>query len=401
MKFMPRPDLHLASASSTSVSRSFNLIAFLGCTLSFGCAGPHTPLGAVWTWKPVSAHSTSFTSESSHPAGLRIQFLPSRQVLHSASLWRIQVEDVQGDLDLSSLRVRYQGFDVTQSFLRRARTRQLWKDRLLVVDAPFVRLDAEKTHPIEVSYQSSSGLWAVANFEPPTCSMFTADRRAMHTGDFEVSRAMLEQITHAAREAGFSPALLTGLIAQESRFDPRTVSWARALGLTQITGIAESEIVQSHSDWPRFAGIEQMDASEIRRRILLGEIHRGNEWRLDPNLSIRGGVDYTRQLAGRWSGPENLRAIRETFSDPEVAFTQLVLASYHSGYARVAGAFRRRGKDWLGASELREARKYVNRVFSYCHHFGEPADLPTLPANAVRSLPKVHSIQEETDAHAS
>jgi len=394
---MPRPDSHRVSSSH----RAFWLFGLaLGCSAS-GCAGPHTPLGAVWTWRPVSAHSTGFASESSNPAGLRIRFLPSRQVLHSPSPWRIQVEDVQGDLDHASLRVRYQGFDVTQSFLRRARMRQLWKDRLLVVDAPFVRLDAESTHPIEVSYQSSTGLWAVANFEPPTCSMFTTDRRAMHTGDFEVSRAMLEQITRTAREAGFSPSLLTGLIAQESRFDPRTVSWARALGLTQITGSAESEIAQAHTDWPRYAGLEQMDVGDIRRRILLGEIHRGNEWRLDPVLSIRGGVEYTRQLAGRWSEPENLAAIRATFSDPEVAFTQLVLASYHSGYARVAGAFHRRGRDWLGARELREARKYVNRVFSYCHHFSEPAELPPLPASAVRTRSDGVLLQEDFYAHAS
>jgi soluble lytic murein transglycosylase-like protein len=49
----------------------------------------------------------------------------------------------------------------------------------------------------------------------------------------------------------------------------------------------------------------------------------------------------------------------------------LLLASYNSGPYRVKRALIRKGPTWLEAKELREAKKYVKKVKSYCYHFSK------------------------------
>jgi soluble lytic murein transglycosylase-like protein len=55
----------------------------------------------------------------------------------------------------------------------------------------------------------------------------------------------------------------------------------------------------------------------------------------------------------------------------EAERTKLLLASYNSGYARVLTALRTYGKNWITSPELHEARRYVNRISSYCDYFSQ------------------------------
>lgn len=339
-----------------------------------GCAGPHTPLGAVWTLKPVQAAPPSTEEREPDPLiGPKIRFTPSRQILHGPSSVVIRIEDPAGDLATYDLNIRYNGFDVTEGFLRDARLSRDWQTRSILIERPAVRLPATSEHQIEFIYRNSTGTKVTARYDAPLCYAFRPER-IRNTGDFKPDRNLVTLIDRVSQEEGFNPAFFTGLVAQESRFNPNVVSWAKAVGLTQITTTAEKEIAAVHSAWPRYPGLERMTVDDLRLLITARAINAENEWRLNPKLSVRGGATFVRMLAERWSTPANLAKIRNLFRDPEAAHTKLVLASYHSGYARVQNAIEQYGKNWIKSPELREARKYVNRIFSYCDHFSAPEE---------------------------
>ncbi|MBI3543556.1 MAG: transglycosylase SLT domain-containing protein [Deltaproteobacteria bacterium] len=261
-----------------------------------GCAGPTTPLGAPWATVssetrngPLAFISSLFKLEKAD-----IRFWPRHQRLHGPGPLTILINDPSGVKSNYHLVVRHNGLDVTSSFLRQATVTK--QPKSLRIFVPLVRLPADRENLIEVFYMES-----YARYEAPRCHAFKQGP-LVSTNGFTPNQQLLELIRNISREHGFSPAFTAGLIAQESGFDPRTVSWAKAIGLTQVTPSAR---------------------------------------------------------------------IRTTFDDPDTALTQLVLASYNSGYTRVSNAFARGGANWLSSTELREARKYVGRITSYCDQFSE------------------------------
>jgi soluble lytic murein transglycosylase-like protein len=189
---------------------------------------------------------------------------------------------------------------------------------------------------------------------------------------------ILKTIEKLAGEHKINPSFLAGLIAQESAFDHRAISWARAIGLTQITKLAEQEVSKFYSHWPRYDGLDSLSLPILKTMIITGQINAHNEWRLNPQMSIRGGLTYLTLLSNYWRRPENFARIVAQFKDPEEGFSQVILASYNSGFTRVGSALDRKGQNWIKENELKEARKYVSRILSYCYHFshqgGDDAD---------------------------
>ena len=119
------------------------------------------------------------------------------------------------------------------------------------------------------------------------------------------SSAFDAQINAAAASNGIDPALLKGLVSQESGFDPSARSGAGAVGLTQLMpGTAAS----------------------------LGVTNP-----LDPAQSLQGGAKYLRQQLDRFGGDE-----------------RLALAAYNAG----PGAVARYG----GVPPYSETQNYVNSV---------------------------------------
>jgi soluble lytic murein transglycosylase-like protein len=117
--------------------------------------------------------------------------------------------------------------------------------------------------------------------------------------------ALIEQ---AAARNGLDPALLHGLIEQESGFDPSAQSGAGAMGLTQLMpGTASSMGVANP---------------------------------LDPAESIEGGARYLSQLMGEFGGN-----------------TADALAAYNAG----PGAVRQYG----GVPPYSETQSYVSKVLGY------------------------------------
>jgi soluble lytic murein transglycosylase-like protein len=129
------------------------------------------------------------------------------------------------------------------------------------------------------------------------------------------------QIASAAASNGIDPALLKGLIRQESGFDPNARSAAGAAGLTQLMpGTAAS------------LGVDP----------------------LDPAQAIEGGARYLRQQLDRFGG------------DPAMA-----LAAYNAG----PGAVARYG----GVPPYAETQGYVQQVLGYADQYRQAQPAASIP----------------------
>jgi soluble lytic murein transglycosylase-like protein len=137
------------------------------------------------------------------------------------------------------------------------------------------------------------------------------------------------EIDAAAARYGIDPALLKGLIRQESGFDARAQSPAGALGLTQLMPSTAASL-----------GVDP----------------------LDPAQAIDGGARYLRQQLDRFGG------------DPAKA-----LAAYNAGPGAVA--------KFGGVPPYAETQSYVQRVLAYAQQYGmgAPAPAPALPSAPVSS----------------
>ena len=337
------------------------------------CAGPTTPIGAIWSFR-VPQDIQNASSFSRNTASLiskaHIEISPSHQVLHGSHPLTIKIEDPEGIQGGYRLAIVYNGLDVTTTFLRQANLTHSKLGQRLTLNIPRVNLPPGWEHKIDVAYFGASGNFARASYDPPVCMPF--EKRSIQTTyDFNPSPRLLSLIDRISREDGFNPAFTAGLIAQESSFEPTTVSWAKAIGLTQMTPIAESEIASKIGTWPRYPGINDIPVAWVKGLILTGEVNAQNEWRLNEDRSIRGGLAYTQYLFSRWSAPENAALLKSSFTDPSSAIPKLVLASYNSGYSRVFSALSKAKGGWLSTDEMKGVRKYINRIQSFCDHFSE------------------------------
>jgi hypothetical protein len=360
---------------------------------SLGCAGPTTPLGTVWSLNPKQINTdreealkeaaaapelkgavpTQRAPALARPAAPRIWFTPEHQVLHGPRQVRLMLEDPLGVSDNPRIKVTYNGLDVTQAFLNQSRLARDPAGLRMEIQIPTLRLSSDEEHQIEASFRARSGSRVRSRYAPPVCRAFD-DHSVRSTEPFTPPAEILDAIARISRQSGISPAFTAGLVAQESSFNPRTVSWAKAIGLTQVTTLAETEISDLYSNWPRHPAIPKLPAPVVKAMVLSGQVNDRNEWRLDTELSVRGGLAYVKLLSDRWKSPDNLvklRRILKKGEDLDALVTRVVLASYNSGYTRVAAAIDQAGVDWMSSPELTEARRYVNRIFSFCVFFSE------------------------------
>lgn len=362
------------------------------------CAGPTTPFGAKTSLYLKAAIEKKGPAEPSAddvahgvraPAGIvqrtqnlllgsgakpEIKFTPDRQVLHGRTEFTITVTDSLGVAANPDLTILYNGHDMTARFLSQAKTETAAGGTKLKLRFPNLRILPDRDNKIEVVYRHSKyDPYVFARYQPPVCDVFE-EKQVMRTGTFKLSSDLLKTIHKMSTEHRINPAFLAGLIAQESAFNHRAVSWAKAIGLTQITGGAEQEVTKFYAHWPRYEGMDQISAPIVKAMILSGQINSKNEWRLNPQMSIRGGLTYLTLLSNYWRRPENFSKISAQFKNPEEGFSQIILASYNSGFVRVGNALERSGGNWIREDALREARKYVYRVMSYCYHFSHQGD---------------------------
>lgn len=361
--------------------RKIGLLTALFATASWltACSGPHTPMGAIYgkgtaepdqvVIQPMSRADLARMPEELQPKP-KITFLPERQLIHAQTELVVDIFDPDGVADVDNVRFFYDKYDVTQVMLFQADKRFLNGNRHLRLKIKNFRLPANREHAIAVYYRpNKENTWIYSSYLPPSCLAY-GQKKVKTTGKFRVPDGLLEKIQQSAVESGYNPAYYTGLIAQESGFNPHAVSWAKAIGLTQVTSLAEQTILEKYPSWPSNPLIKENNYLWVKNAISNGLITRTNEWRLDPNRSVVGGITYMNYLVDYWNMPHNKQKLRDLYgSHHDEELTKILLASYNSGAARVNLAIDRYGKKWLTAPSLGEARKYVNRIFSFCYHF--------------------------------
>jgi soluble lytic murein transglycosylase len=134
-----------------------------------------------------------------------------------------------------------------------------------------------------------------------------------------------DSILAHARSAGVPPNLVAGIIRQESAFDPRATSPVGARGLMQLMPAT---------------------AREVSGKV--GVPYRPDEL-YDPDLSVRLGSTYFRELLDRFDGN-----------------VELALAGYNGGPNRIQRLWKESGEaeldDFLETLDLDESRNYVKRI---------------------------------------
>ncbi len=345
---------------------------FLVSFLLLGCVGPTTPFGALEEVKEVEVSKNKKKARdvaSQNRQKYQVFFHPSRQVLHDKADFSVELKSEYPIQDGVEIQVIHNNIDVTESFLSSARVHRSQDLRTRIYILENFRLKTLDTNKIQVRVlRGEENILLEKPLQAPDCSLFQK-RQLAHLGTFRAPEEYIGMIEKVAGEHDSNPSFLAGIVAQESGFNPQAVSWAKAIGLTQITPLAEKEVLNSIDDWPRYPGINTLSYLSLKAKIHTGEITEGEEWRLDPMKSLKGGMTYIGYLKRYWNLKKNKKIVDSLKGDRERNLTELILASYNSGASRVKRAVKEMKDDWKNHENLKEAVNYVKKVSSYCFHY--------------------------------
>lgn len=352
------------------------VVLMLGSITS--CAGPMSPFGAKGL-PPVSASSDlmlgndnsnkrDISSLTIPKSNATIEFYPNYQSFHAGQDLSVIIHDPKGVILSSEIKFLYGDEDVGQKWRDYAKKEFSNDGRTLTLTMPKIRFLAGLDKRFVVAYrQRSDTPYSIGVLRQPICPIYEL-AAIRNPKAYPKSASMIGTIERSATELGINPNLLAGLVAQESGYNPKAVSVARALGLTQVTDAAGEHVLEKLTDAKSYEGISSMSYPELLLKIYSGEINAENEWRLNPSESLKGGLHYLNFLRDYWQSEENNRELTGVFAG-QVPWEDIILASYNSGPYRVKTAMRSHGKNWPYHPKLSEARKYVSKVRSYCQSF--------------------------------
>lgn len=341
-----------------------------------GCVGPATPFGSIDSLSVTAKSDLKIDAVMNALEGLdaSIEFSPDRQVLHGYSEFQVKINDPYKVEDEHSLRVTYDGVDISDLFLKGSTPLLDQQRNTVTYKWGRIKLPPHRSNLIRFAYLNGKGqVKAQATYELPDCNLLSLDS-IQNTRPFKTPKELIENIEFWGKEYAYSPTLVAGLVAQESAFNPKAVSWAKAVGLTQVTPLADAEVAKRYSEWPRSKKIHRLPASLLKTWIKMGKVSPKEDWRLDPERSIQGGYEYLRYLHTYWHKKRNAKVFSSVYGKSSERLTEVILASYNSGAYRVKTALKSYGPNYLMAGNLSEARKYVGKVSSYCYHFSQPSD---------------------------
>ena len=194
-------------------------------------------------------------------------------------------------------------------------------------------------------------------------------RKIASMGEFSRHYPTFQLIRSVSNYKEINPNFIAAIVAKESSFNPKAVSWAKAIGLTQVTPIAAKEIKRSKKiNWKVYPGTEKMSYFRLKTAVSTGIINKNNDWRLDKKKSIKGAIAYLEYLEKYWQKTQRNNDIQ---LDANLE-TDLILASYNSGAARVKNAYLKDNENWYNRKDLKEAKKYFRKIKSYCYSFEHP-----------------------------
>ncbi|MCB0394112.1 MAG: transglycosylase SLT domain-containing protein [Bdellovibrionales bacterium] len=328
----------------------------LFCFNLLGCAGPTTPFGA-----PNSSDRTKVDSQRDNE---RVHITPDRQVYHQSDDIEVTIDDSEGVPPYSQLNVLYQGYDVTESVLARAKSYA--SPNSLRLDIPKIRIRPDRKNDIQFVYRRSAySPPIVKEYDRPACTLFE-DREIQEFGEFKVSKDVAKAILKVSNEMQFNPGLLAGIVAQESSYNPRASSKAGAAGLMQLTPMAALDVKSELKRKSENRVPAAMSAEIIKDENL--------DWRFDPEKSLRAGVVYLNHLDRYWSRKKFSSNFSKSMN-PELKRTEAVLASYNAGSESIRKTIQLHGRDWLTKTQYSETKRYVPMIMSYCYHFSKEKEL--------------------------
>lgn len=334
------------------------------------CAGPTNPFGSQ-VWINSSYQKIPETSRQLAHEAAQIKTFPESKLYHTPYDLIVQITDESGVPKDFRYQVVYNG-NIIENW---------WKtERILfdqnnphIVSIVFKNLSLlpERENDIKILYYRSIGAMPVVyNLNPPKCSMDEI-LKIGSLGVFEEKATLpINTIETLAIQNNVNPTLIAGLIAQESAFNPRAISWAKAVGLTQVTPIANKEIITEKADWPVDHRISNMSYLQLKTRIYMDKINAQTDWRLDKEKSLEGGILFIKKLKKYWSAKKSVALLKKVFKN-KIPWTDIILASYNSGAYRVKRSIKRNHRSWLEDNELKEAKKYVRKIRSYCYAFSD------------------------------
>lgn len=362
-----------------------SLSTFLGA-----CAGPSSPFGKIepnisdlakdLARQPANRNESNKDSPDNLDFELEmatdldfidIEISPDRQLLHDKSELKITIIDPKGIPSNHKFKIFYDLIDVTESFLKNSHMDISDDHKKMTFTLKNFRLIPAQDNEIIIGYRRSSISPIVyTEYKKPDCNL----RESTKLGkirSFRIDQMTMMNIENVAQDNNLNPNFLAGLVAQESGFNPNAVSFARAIGLTQVTPIAEKHIIKKYPSWPKHEKINTLPIPIVKSLISFGKINQDNEWRLNKKTSLIGGAEYLAYIERYWKKDENIWLLNNFFTDSDHVIDDIILASYNSGPYRVKSSIRRLGKDWVKSHQLKEARKYIKKVKSYCYHFSK------------------------------
>lgn len=343
--------------------------------MTSGCVGPTSPFGYV-PLKDVSTKKNWQMPDLSYfnhgqtitPPAVKVTFNPDAQVLHDKMDLTVTVFDPDKIPSNYEFKIFHNGLDVTKILKRHAIFNLDKNKTTLNIAFKNLRFKTGIKNEIFVQYYRGSNLVISKFYQEPNC-LLKQNRKIASIPQFDLSNDYLSLINDLAEDAQINPAILNGIVAQESGFNPQAVSYAKGVGLTQVTSLAEKEVISKFEHWPRYNGIDELNYLVLKSMITLGQVNSQNEWRLNPKLNIKGGLEYLNFLKNYWEKPQNIFLIKNLPGDFNVNFSRVVLSSYNSGAARTKSAIEEKGSHWENHEKLKEASRYIQKVSSYCYHF--------------------------------
>lgn len=334
------------------------------------CAGPTSPFGSIDSFYPdariESIKNAIMNMSDNITENPTIEFFPKRQNLHQNKNFKVRINTTDTDSPEKNIKFYYNGLDQTNKFLNVSKIN--YEKKYFEITVPNLHLPSNRYNDIKIEYQEPRRTTIKATYYPPSCKIYNQNL-IENTEPFSPPQYFIQLIESFAPRSQINPSIIAGMVAQESGFNPNSVSWAKAIGLTQMTPLAEKQIISNFDHFPRFPNLNEFNYLHIKGLIYSGKIDKEQEWRLNPEYSIQGGIAYMKYIDDYWRATKNSHYLKKLPGEPQVVYTQVLLASYNSGPARVKHAIKRQGPRWLLDEKLIEAHKYVNRVFSYCYHF--------------------------------
>lgn len=306
-----------------------------------------------------------------------IEFFPKKQNRHSVYDLYVKINSTRGKLNPDNIVIFWNGRNITSSF--KHNNKVIYEDdKYIIYKVNRLSLPARLNTDIKVGYQYRGEIRSLYRYEEPSClqSSFEEDiATIVSTDPFNVKDSFLNIVESESKKAGTNPSMLLGIIAQESGFNYRSVSSAKAIGLTQVTNMASQHVIKKYDKWKVDKRVEKLPYGLVKFLVRTGKINHRSDWRLNRRKSVVGGLEYIDYLKKYWRGNFDLvqksypkiKTIK-TFEESQL-FTDLILASYNSGPFRVKSQLIKLEKGWKTSNKLSEAKNYVNKVNSYCYHF--------------------------------